>query len=153
LEVGNGDPSITVFPERISPNHHALARGFVTLDAFEDTGETSGVGWNWTVAARTTDAIERTQPVNYAGRGLSYDWEGTNRNVNVGLATLAERIAANPLTPNDPDLLPGPTDVSAPNAASDRGSGYVWDAALRAGLRVRNYGCFGDLARYSLPAS
>jgi hypothetical protein len=28
---------------------------------------------------------------------------------------------------------------------------YLWDAALRKGLTVRNYGFYGDLARYFLP--
>ncbi|MGH8614527.1 MAG: bifunctional YncE family protein/alkaline phosphatase family protein, partial [Gammaproteobacteria bacterium] len=28
------------------------------------------------------------------------------------------------------------------------GAGYLWDAALRKGLTVRNYGFYGDLARY-----
>src|SRR5262245_29079829 len=32
LDRGNGDPSLTMFPEPITPNHHALARRFVTLD-------------------------------------------------------------------------------------------------------------------------
>src|SRR5262245_27748811 len=32
LEKGNGDPSLVVFPEAASPNHHQLARQFVTLD-------------------------------------------------------------------------------------------------------------------------
>ncbi|WP_394824797.1 bifunctional YncE family protein/alkaline phosphatase family protein [Pendulispora albinea] len=154
LEVGNGDPALAIFPERTAPNHHALARTFVTFDSFLDSGETSGVGWNWSTAGRTTDAIEKTQPVNYAGRGLSYDWEGTNRNINVGLATVAERRAANPATPADPDLLPGTADVSAPTASGGEiGAGYLWDAALREGKTVRNYGVFGDGARYSLPSS
>ncbi|HYV65961.1 MAG TPA: hypothetical protein VE964_06940, partial [Myxococcales bacterium] len=63
LRPGNGDKSLVLFPEPISPNHHALARTFVTLDNFYDSGETSGVGWNWTTAGRTTDIIEKTQPV------------------------------------------------------------------------------------------
>lgn len=150
LEVGNGDPSLTLFPEPISPNHHALARQFVTLDNFYDSGEVSGDGWNWSTAARTTDFTEKTVPVNYGGRGLTYDWEGTNRNINVGLATLEERQAANPLTPDDPDLLPGTADVAAPDApGGEAGTGYLWDAALRKGLTVRNYGFFGDLSRYA----
>ena len=114
LEVGNGDPSLTVFPEPISPNHHALARDFVTLDNFYDSGGVSGDGWNWSTAARTTDFTEKTVPVNYGGRGLSYDWEGTNRDINVGFATVEDRQAANPLTPSDPDILPGTADVAAP---------------------------------------
>src|SRR5207245_2779835 len=92
LEVGNGDPTITEFPEPLTPNFHSMARRFVTLDNFYDSGEVSGVGWNWTTSARTTDYAEKTQSPNYAGRGLNYDWEGTNRNVNVGIATLADRV-------------------------------------------------------------
>src|SRR5262249_43160695 len=51
LEIGDGDPSLAEFPEPITPNHHSLARKFVTLDNFLDSGEVSGVGWNWTTAA------------------------------------------------------------------------------------------------------
>jgi YVTN family beta-propeller protein len=153
LPRGNGDPLLTLFPEATTPNHHGLASQFVTLDAFQDTGETSGVGWNWTVSARTTDSVEKTQPPNYAGRGLNYDWEGTNRNINVGLATLADRLALNPITPADPDLLPGTSDVASGDPAEGEAAGesYLWDAALRKGLSVRNYGCFGDLTRSSVP--
>lgn len=154
LEKGNGDPKLTLFPEPISPNHHKLARQFVTMDNFFDSGNTSNDGWNWTTAARTTDFTEKTIAVNYAGRGLSYDWEGTNRNINVGLATTAHRIAANPYTPTDPDLLPGAIDVAAPDSSKgEAGTGYLWDGALARGLSLRNYGFFGDLARYFLPAS
>jgi YVTN family beta-propeller protein len=154
LEVGDGDPDLTLFPEPLTPNFHALARNFVALDRFFDSGEVSGVGWNWSTGARTTDIIEKTQFLNYAGRGLSYDWEGTNRNINVGLPTLAERLAAFPGTPTDPDLLPGAIDVAAPQApGAVPVAEYLWDAALRAGLSVRNYGCYGDLVRYSVPAS
>ncbi|MGC2745407.1 MAG: bifunctional YncE family protein/alkaline phosphatase family protein, partial [Candidatus Angelobacter sp.] len=71
LEKGNGDPSLTLFPEAMTPNHHELARRFVTLDNFFDSGEVSGVGWNWSTAARTTDEVERTIPLNYAFRGMT----------------------------------------------------------------------------------
>jgi YVTN family beta-propeller protein len=155
LPVGNGDPSLTIFGAALTPNFHSLATKFVALDNFRDSGETSGVGWNWTMGGRTTDAIEKTQPVNYAGRGFNYDWEGTNRNVNVGLGTVAERQAALPFFyPADPDLLPGTADVSAGEAAGhEGGTSYLWDAALRKGLSLRNYGVFGDLSRYFIPPS
>ena len=150
LEKGNGDPSITVYPQAFTPNQHRLASRFVDLDNFYDSGEVSGDGWNWSTAARAADTIEKTEPINYAGRGLAYDYEGTNRNINVGLGTIADRHAANPLTPSDPNLLPGPADVSAPDSPEGQeGAGYLWDSALRAGLSVRNYGFFIDLTRYS----
>ena len=102
LEVGDGDPTLAEFPEPLTPNHHSLARNFVTLDNFLDSGEVSGVGWNWTTAARTTDYTEKTVPPEYAGRGFIYDWEGTNRNINVGIGSLPERVKAQPLLQPEP---------------------------------------------------
>jgi len=149
LEVGNGDPRLTLLPEPLSPNHHALARAFVTLDNFFASGETSGTGWNWSTAARTTDFVEKIAPVDYAGRGFQYDYEGLNRWVNVGRATPAERREANPATSDDPDLLPGTADVAAPDGpGGEAGAGYLWDGALKAGLSLRNYGFFGDFTLY-----
>ena len=149
LEVGNGDPNLAIFGRAMTPNLHALARQFVDLDAFFDSGESSNTGWNWTLAGRTNDWTEREAPVNYAGRGLQYDQEGANRNVNVGFAALAERVAANPLTPKDPNLLAGARDVAAPDGPYGvEGRGYLWDQALAAGLTVRNWGMYGDLSLY-----
>ena len=152
LEIGNGDPALAEFGEALTPNQHNLARKFVTLDNFYDTAEVSYDGWPWTTSAHAPDVIERQYPVAYAGRGLSLDSEGTNRNVNVALPTLAERRAANPFTPDDPDVLPGQTDVAAPDGPDNEvNTGYLWDAALRANLTVRNYGFFVDGTRYNTP--
>jgi DNA-binding beta-propeller fold protein YncE len=151
LEVGDGDPKLAVFGRAITPNQHAIARNFVDLDAFYDAGESSNTGWNWTTAARTNDFTEREAPVNYADRGLQYDQEGANRGINVGFATSAERVKANPVSPSDPNILPGANDVAAPDGPNgEAGRGYIWDSALRAGLSVRNYGFYGDLTRYYL---
>ncbi len=153
LALGNGDPSLTEFGEATTPNLHNLARNFVTLDNFYDRSEVSMDGWPWSVSARASDVVERQVTVNYADRGLSNDSEGTNRNINVGYATLAQRQKANPLTPNDPDVLPGTTDTAAPDGKDDEvNGGYIWNAALRAHLSLRNYGFFIDLARYNLPS-
>jgi hypothetical protein len=152
LAEGNGDPSLTEFGSEVTPNLHALASQFVDLDNFYDTSEVSMDGWPWSTSAHATDVVERQTSVEYAGRGLSYDSEGTNRNVNVGYATLAEREAANPVTPPDPDVLPGTTDTAAPDGPEgQQGAGFLWDAALRAGLTVRNYGFFLDQALYNQP--
>ncbi len=59
LGKGNGDPAITVYPQPITPNQHALAGQFVDLDNFYDSGEVSGDGWNWSTAARAADTIEK----------------------------------------------------------------------------------------------
>ncbi len=157
LEKGNGDPSIALFKDPIAPNHHQLARQFVTLDNFFDSGEVSGNGWNWTVGARATDYTEKTIAVNYAQRGFTYDYEGDNRWINLGLATREAREKAEPKykkLPDADDLLPGPADVAAPDGPEDAiGAGRLWDSALRAGLTVRNYGFFLSIASDDTPVS
>jgi hypothetical protein len=150
LDIGNGDPSLVQWGSTITPNQHNLATTFVTLDNFMATAEVSNDGWPWTTSARAPDVVEHQYPVAYAARGLSLDSEGLNRSVNVAIPTLAQRIAADPLTPNDPDLLPGQTDVDAPDGPNNEvNTGYLWDSALRAGLTVRNYGFFVDITCYN----
>jgi DNA-binding beta-propeller fold protein YncE len=148
LEKGNGDPSLTLFPEAMTPNHHELARRFVTLDNFFDSGEVSGVGWNWSTAARTTDEVERTIPLNYAYRGMPYEVEGMNRNINVGMDSPHDRNTEKLVDAEN--QMPGHADVAAPDGPEDEsGAGYLWDGALRSGLSVRNYGFFIDLSHYN----
>ncbi len=158
----NGDPSLTEFGETITPNQHALAQQFVTLDNFMDTAEVSYDGWHWSNAAQAPDVVEHQYPVAYAYRGLSLDSEGAVRNVNVAIpavstgspqGNVAARQAANPFTSSDPDDLPGQTDTDAPDGPNNEvNTGYLWDSALRAGLTVRNYGFFIDTTRYSTTA-
>ena len=154
LEAGNGDPNLTEFPDATTPNFHQLARNFVTLDNFYDTSEVSFDGWSWSTSARSPDLVEKEVTINYAGRGTSYDSEGTNRDINVAYGTLAERKDANPATPDDPDDLPGTANAAAPDSPEgENGTGYLWNAALRAHRSVRNYGFFIDLARYDIAHS
>jgi DNA-binding beta-propeller fold protein YncE len=148
LAAGNGDPHLAILGAALSPNHHRLARQFVTLDNFLVSGEESSTGWSWSTAARATDLLEKTAPVNYADRGLAYEAEEADRFV-YAQQTRAERLATNPKLSPDPDLLAGPALVAAPDADDDDrpNQGYLWDAAIRAGLTVRNYG-FADASIY-----
>jgi hypothetical protein len=68
LEVGNGDPSLCLFPEKITPNHHALAREFTLLDNFYVNADVSAEGWHWSSAAIVPHYIMRSWPAVYAGR-------------------------------------------------------------------------------------
>jgi YVTN family beta-propeller protein len=79
MKEGNGDTSLCIFPEKVTPNHHALARQFVLLDNFYVDAEVSADGHNWSMAAYATDYTEKTWPISYGGRGGTYDYEGSRK--------------------------------------------------------------------------
>ena len=73
---GNGDTSLLLFGEHITPNQHKLVKEFVLLDNFYVDGEVSADGHNWTMGAYATDYLEKNWPGNYSGRGGDYPGEG-----------------------------------------------------------------------------
>ncbi|HVN79854.1 MAG TPA: bifunctional YncE family protein/alkaline phosphatase family protein [Terriglobia bacterium] len=151
----NGDSSLTQFPEAITPNHHKLARQFVTLDNFTDPGDGSMDGWSWSLQGRVTNTETITQQINYAfvNRGLSYESEGANRSVPVNWGSVAERDAvAGPAGTTNYSLLTAALPGGTANVLAGTGNhassdapfgiqnGYIFDAVLKAGGTVRNYG-------------
>lgn len=82
IPEGNGDPSLVLFGEKVTPNQHALAKQFVLLDNFYVDGEVSADGHNWTMGAYATDYLEKNWPTSYGGRGGSYAGEGTREVAN-----------------------------------------------------------------------
>jgi len=104
MEKGNNDPSLVLFGEAVTPNHHKLAREFTQLDNFYVNADVSADGYYWTTAAIAPDTTQRTMPLNYARRGP----RGQSKPTPEGLRT-----------------APG---------------GHLWDATLRAGKSIRNYG-------------
>jgi DNA-binding beta-propeller fold protein YncE len=121
LERGNGDPNLTIFGEDVTPNAHALAREFVTLDNFYVDAEVSYDGHAFSTAAYATDAVEKIWPTNYGRRGGVYTSEGGwgDRNAYGNLSTPAD--------------------------------GYLWDFAARAGVSVRSYGEFAHRPKPGAP--
>lgn len=77
MPEGNGDSSLCLFPQKVTPNHHALAKDFVLLDNFYVNAEVSADGHNWSMAAYANDFVEKTWPTSYGSRGGSYDYEGS----------------------------------------------------------------------------
>jgi len=82
ISEGNGDTSLVLFGERITPNQHKLAREFVLLDNFYVDGEVSADGHNWSMSANANDYLEKTWPTDYGGRGGGYDAEGNRAIAN-----------------------------------------------------------------------
>ncbi|ANE53421.1 bifunctional YncE family protein/alkaline phosphatase family protein [Flavisolibacter tropicus] len=82
MPQGNGDTSLVLFGEHITPNQHKLAREFVLLDNFYVDGEVSADGHNWSTSAHATDFLEKDWPTSYGGRGGSYPGEGKREIAN-----------------------------------------------------------------------
>ncbi len=112
LDRGNGDPTLCLFGDEVTPNAHALVREFGLLDNFYVDAEVSYDGHAWSMGAYATDFVEKLWPTNYARRGAVYLSEGTG---------VMRNAYGNVAAPRD---------------------GYIWDAALRKNLSVRSYGEF-----------
>ena len=82
IKEGNGDTSLVLFGEKITPNQHKLAKEFVLLDNFYVDGEVSADGHNWSLGAYATDYLEKNWVTSYGGRGGTYDAEGTREIAN-----------------------------------------------------------------------
>lgn len=116
LKVGNGDPSLTMYGEDITPNEHKLAIQFGVLDNFYDSGEVSGDGHVWSSAAITSDYNEKTWQIAYRGKERTYDFQGQ----------VADEY---PLEHNEPDV-------------DDPATGFLWDNLARNHVSFRIYGEF-----------
>ena len=60
LKQGNGDSNLCIYPQRITPNHHALATQYVLLDNFYCNGVNSADGHSWCTEANNTDHLEKS---------------------------------------------------------------------------------------------
>ena len=116
LKVGNGDASLTMYGEDITPNEHKLALQFGVLDNFYDSGEVSGDGHVWSMAAITSDYNEKTWQIAYRGKERTYDFQGQ----------VADEF---PLEHNQSDV-------------DDPGTGFIWDNLARNHVSFRVYGEF-----------
>ena len=127
IKEGNGDPSLVMYGEAITPNAHALVRQFGLLDNFYDSGEVSGNGHPWSTSAINTDYGERAWPIAYRGEERGYDSEGT----------IGDSI---PLVEGIPD-------------ANEPATGYLWGNLARHGKTYRQYGEYVATTWCSGPAT
>lgn len=152
----NGDPSLALFGEPVTPSFHRMARDFVTFDNFMDPGDGSMDGWSWSMRGRVTNTETLTQQINYArvNRGVSYEGEGQNRNIPSNLNTTAARDfffdptgattpysnATASLKGGTANILAGDGDHAATDGPTGYQQGYIFNAVLNAGGTIRNYG-------------
>ncbi|MFN0122646.1 MAG: alkaline phosphatase family protein [Blastocatellia bacterium] len=70
LAKGNGDASLVMFGEDVTPNHHRLADQFVLLDNFYASSGNSAQGHQWVTQA---NEVSYCLWPGYAGRSYPYD--------------------------------------------------------------------------------
>jgi len=107
---GNGSPELVLFGQNVTPNHHALARGYILFDNFYVDGDVSADGHLWSTAGTSTEYVNKIWPMEYSKRAP-------------GVLD----------APYDGDAEHG-HPVAVPK------SGFLWDRLLQARISFRNYG-------------
>ena len=74
IKAGNGDPTLCIFGEEVTPNDQKLAREFILLDNFYCSGVLSADGHSWVNAAYATDYLEK----QFGQFTRSYPYEGSD---------------------------------------------------------------------------
>lgn len=73
VQTGNGDRSLAIYGERITPNLHSLARSYTLFDNYYASGTVSADGHQWVTQAMATSYAERQYS---AGWPRSYPYSG-----------------------------------------------------------------------------
>ncbi|MEM8680987.1 MAG: bifunctional YncE family protein/alkaline phosphatase family protein, partial [Planctomycetota bacterium] len=85
LNEARSDPELCIFPDEITPNHHALARRFGILDNYYCNGILSADGHSWATEGNVTPYLERAfgkfarsytfgdDPLTYSSSGFVWD--------------------------------------------------------------------------------
>jgi YVTN family beta-propeller protein len=77
VKGGNGDTSLLLFGENITPNQHKIVKDFVLLDNFYVDAEVSADGHNWSMGAYANDYVEKNWPASYGNKGGTHGTSGT----------------------------------------------------------------------------
>ncbi|MDP1843390.1 MAG: bifunctional YncE family protein/alkaline phosphatase family protein [Sediminibacterium sp.] len=78
---GNGDTSLLLFGDSVTPNQHKIARDYVLLDNFYVDAEVSADGHNWSMGAYANDYVEKNWPASYGNKGGTH---GTSATLKIG---------------------------------------------------------------------
>lgn len=126
VTAGDGDPSLAIFNDSVTPNAHAIARHWVLFDNFYVDGEVSADGHEWTDRAFAGDYNEKTWPAIYSNRrewdlddgddlanpAGAYVWDAARR-AGRWVVNFGEAVAGDSMGPYHP-TIPGLRGVTAP---------------------------------------
>ncbi len=151
LPQGNGMASLCLFPERATPNAHAIARQFVLLDNFYANAEVSAGGHEWSTAGYSSEFVEKSWPINYGhgkeGTHVPYPAEGHYSAALPELGYLWDRAAAAGVTyrsygefAENPARRGDPVWTNMPALRGHLDTAYpAWDLNIRDRDRAREF--------------
>ena len=128
IKAGNGDPSLVLFGQTVTPNAHALASHYVLLDNLYCNGEVSEDGHQWCDAAYATNFTEKVWPSAYSERGepdadervtaspAGYFWDNCTRH-GLTFQTYGE-FSSFKSSPNSPPVFTGKTGLAGHASAA-----------------------------------
>ncbi|QEG25004.1 bifunctional YncE family protein/alkaline phosphatase family protein [Mariniblastus fucicola] len=85
IPEARSEPGLCIFPEKVTPNHHALAKRFGLLDNYYCNGVLSADGHSWATEGNVTPYLERAfggfarsytfgnDPITYSASGFIWD--------------------------------------------------------------------------------
>lgn len=91
---GEGDPSLCIYGDEVTPNHHKLVNEFVLLDNFYCSGVLSADGHQWTDEAYVTSYIEKA----FGGFPRSYPFDGGDALAYASSGFIWDNVLANKKT-------------------------------------------------------
>ena len=128
IKAGNGDPALTLYPAKITPNNHALAQDFGLFNNYYVDGEVTAQGHQWVAGAGPTDYVQRTWAAYYSNRGRTWDAGVPGTPANTDTYGWEQNVYS--------DLWAGSLPVTYPKL------GYLFNDALCAHLSFLDYGEF-----------
>ena len=122
VREADGDASLGLFGEQITPNQHAIVRRFGVFDRFFEDAHVSADGHNWSTAAFANDYLEKMWPQNYASRRPFYDFEdGAEASVPHGRYLWNDALAHHVTLRNYGEFVTAAPSKPTPVSASDPG--------------------------------
>jgi YVTN family beta-propeller protein len=147
LGKGNGDPSLAIYGQNVTPNQHELSNRFVTFDNFYADAEVSADGWSWVNAANANTYVQKNWPLDYNGYGRPvWDFGGFDNAETAGIPDegyLWDNLARNGVSfrnfgfyMNNPSVVP----ASMPNLVGHTDLKYPgWDLFLTDQTRMERW--------------
>ena len=152
VKGADGDPALTKYPAKITPNLHALARDFGVFDNFYTDGQTSADAGNWLLSGNANDFDMKMWPQTYGHRERHGYFEGKSRMDLSPGGYLWDRAVQDHVTYRDYGAFtagPNPDTQLIPEQDANSCAGPIAHSYVRARIPAGKVLCFAPTVPYS----